>query len=250
MPRASRQQSETGFYHVIFRGNGRQLLFEDDDDRHYFLGILARKADEFGLAIIAWCLMSNHIHLLLEDPKMQLSQAMHGLATAYARHFNSRSGHVGSVFQGRFTSVAITSDRQLLQAVRYIHDNPEKAGIAKASEYRWSSYEEYERGARIIDDALVLDMIGGRAAFRCLCEEEQYATYYVRSAKRVPDEEAAAAARSILDGDDPALIKTLPRARRDDALRKLRTAGISIKQVERLTGIGRSTISRATRPSV
>lgn len=247
MPRVSRQPSATGFYHVIFRGNGRQLLFEDDDDRRYFLGLLTKKAAKFDIAIIAWCLMSNHIHLLLEDPKTQLSQAMHGLATAYARHFNCRSGHVGSVFQGRFTSVAITSDRQLLQAVRYIHENPRKAGIAQAREYRWSSFGEYLHGARVIDGAKALELVGGRAGFERLCEDERFASYYVRPMKRVSDEDAAAAARSMLDGGDPAHIKALPRARRNEALRKLREAGMSIKQIERLTGIGRSTISRATR---
>ena len=250
MPRAPRWQSKSGFYHVIFRGNGRQLLFEDDEDRSRFLALLEKKTSEYGVAIIAWCLMSNHVHLLLDDGDAMLSQSMHALATAYARYFNGKSGHVGAVFQDRFTSVAISDDGQLLQTVRYIHENPEKAGIARASEYRWSSYGEYRWGARIIKDALVLEMIGGREGFEQFCTDDRFASGYLRTTKRVPDDAAAEVARSVLGDVEPAQLKALPRERRDAGLRELRGAGITIKQIERLTGIGRSTISRATRRSV
>lgn len=132
MPREPRVHAESGFYHVILRGNGKQLLFENDDDRLHFLKLLCGKTQSGGVSVLAWCLMSNHIHLLLSDPQDNLSCVMHGLATAYSRYLNSASGHIGAVFQGRSTSVPIKSDRQLLQALRYIHDNPEKAGVAPA----------------------------------------------------------------------------------------------------------------------
>ena len=162
MARVARQRSETGFYHVIVRGNGRQLLFEDDADRTYFLHLLESKTGEHGIQIIAWCLMDNHVHLLLEDVRGEISRAMHGLATAYARHFNEKAGRVGSVFQDRFASVPIETERQLIQAMRYIHENPVKAGVADPKGYRWSSYREYLQGARYINDAVILDIVGGR----------------------------------------------------------------------------------------
>ena len=246
MPRTSRIRSESGFYHVIFRGNGKQLLFESDEDRVCFLSLLKEKVLGQGISLIAWCLMSNHIHLLLDDPQNNLSHAMHALATAYARHFNDVSGHVGAVFQGRFTSVPIKDNEQLLQVVRYIHDNPEKAGIAPSREYRWSSYREYLSGAHLINDKLVLELIGGRGYFEEFSRSERYSGYYVRSGKRVFDEDAMLAAHNVLGDVTPTEVKGLEKARRDDALRALRQAGLTRKQIERLTSIGASVISRAT----
>lgn len=246
MPREPRVHAESGFYHVILRGNGKQLLFETDDDRLHFLKLLRGKTQSGGVSVLAWCLLSNHIHLLLSDPQDNLSCVMHGLATAYSRYFNSASGHIGAVFQGRFTSVPIKSDRQLLQALRYIHDNPEKAGVAPAGEYRWSSYGEYLVGAQLVDDGVVLDLIGGRSQFPTFCNDGRYAAYFVRAGKRVADEDAMVLAREVLAGASPAELTSLPKERRDDALRALRRAGLMVKQIERLTGIGASTISRVT----
>lgn len=247
MPRCSRRQSESGFYHVVVRGNGKQLLFEDDHDRMRFLKLLSEKAGGCGIAIIAWCLMSNHVHMLLDDPDYQLSYAMHALGTAYARGFNEKSGHVGAVFQGRFTSIPIASERQLLQAVRYIHENPAKAGIASVGDYRWSSYGDYLRESGITDTSRVLSMVGGREGFLRFCADGRFGSYYPRVSKRVPDEDVARAAECALDGMELCHVRELSRDRRDDALRTLRAAGITVKQIERLTGIGHNTISRVTR---
>ena len=128
MPRRARRSSESGYYHVMLRGNGRQVIFEDDLDRREFLRELSETMAQSGVSIVAWCLMSNHVHLLLADEQGSLSTAVHHLATRYARHFNRRTGHVGSVFDGRFKSVPVESDVQLLAAVRYIHENPVRAG--------------------------------------------------------------------------------------------------------------------------
>ena len=142
MPRAPRVIAESGFYHVILRGNGRQLIFEDNADRRVFLDLLARRAADAGISILAWCLMENHVHLVLEDPTQSLSEMMQRLSGDYAQRFNRRTGHVGRVFENRFKSSAIDSEAYLLQAVRYVHDNPDKAGICPAHEYPWSSYHE------------------------------------------------------------------------------------------------------------
>ena len=195
MPRVARQIADSGFYHVTCRGNGRQLLFEDDEDRLHYLALLENKARSHEVAVLAWCLMDNHVHLLLDDPKNEVSHMMHGLTTAYAQYFNSKTGHVGAVFQGRFTGVPITDDRQLLQAVRYIHENPAKANIAAVDRYRWSSYQEYLTGGGIVSSELILDMVGGPKGFRELFQDERYAYYYVRASRRVADDEALSAAR-------------------------------------------------------
>lgn len=249
MPRTARQHSESGYYHVVLRGNGKQLIFEDDSDRQVFLKLLKRKTAADGVKIIAWCLMSNHVHMLIDDPNHSLSHVMHAISTAYARYFNDKSGHVGAVFQGRFTSVPITSDGQLLKAVRYIHENPAKAGFSSVDAYRWSSYGEYLGRQGVADTGTVLDMVGGVDGFLRFCEDGRYGPHRYRITKRVPDEDALEAVRCVLEGVEPAELKKMPREQRDAALRSLRAAGITVKQLERLTGIGHNTISRATKGS-
>lgn len=130
MPRGPRELSEQGLYHVIMRGAGKQVLFEDGRDYEVFLQMLRRALERFSLSVMAWCLMSNHVHLLVDDAKGELSGFAHLVSTTYARHFNERWGHVGHVFSSRFTSVAIGSDEQLLATMRYIHQNPSRAGMA------------------------------------------------------------------------------------------------------------------------
>lgn len=247
MPRPPRQYSESGFYHVVLRGNGKQIIFEDDSDRQMFLKLLMEKKAADSVRIIAWCLMSNHIHLLIDDPEGSLSHFMHAISTAYARYFNEKTGHVGAVFQGRFTSVPITSDDQLLQAVRYIHENPAKAGAGSVDAYRWSSYGEYLGRAGITDTETVFDVVGGTRGFLHFCDDGRFGTYYLRSTKRVPDEDALEAARCTLGGREPAELKEMAKGQRDASLRLLRAAGITVKQMERLTGIGHNTISRVTK---
>lgn len=149
MSRVQREISPTGYYHVTLRGNGRQILFEDDADRRKYLHLMAESVRSAGGRIIVWCLMSNHVHVVIDDPQAKLSDMVHDFAGAYARHFNAKTGHVGSVYQGRFHSVAITSEEQLLQTARYVHDNPVRAGIAAGDEYEGAASGNMSATARL-----------------------------------------------------------------------------------------------------
>ncbi len=247
MPRAPRIRTDEGVYHVILRGSGRQILFENDADRRLFLMIASESMSDAGISVLAWCLMSNHVHLLLFDPQDALSAAVQRFSSSYAGHFNRLTGHVGHVFAGRFKSVPVTSDRQLLQVVRYIHDNPERAGICAASEYPWSSFGEYVSGNPVIVDVNpVLDMLGGTDGFRELSQSDEYAGYTERTGAYVSDDAALAVARLALGGSDPSELKSLSPVERNPRLQALRDEGLTIRQIERLTGIGRSTISHTT----
>lgn len=92
MPRSARARAESGFYHVIQKGNGGQTLFEDAQDYRAYLDFLSNKSADNGISVLAYCLMSNHVHLLLRDPDGRLSEMMHALTTSYAQHFNKRGG--------------------------------------------------------------------------------------------------------------------------------------------------------------
>ena len=121
MVRAARRVAVSGFYHVVLRGCGKQYIFDDDADRWRFYDLMKRELIEKGIVILAWCLMSNHVHLLVLDESRVLSEAMRNLSSSYARYFNRRSGHVGHLFQERFGSFPIEDEGYLLEAVLYIH---------------------------------------------------------------------------------------------------------------------------------
>ena len=249
MPRASRVISTSGFYHVVLRGNGKQILFESDADRTLFLSLLRAQRSEKAITIIAWCLMDNHVHLLLYDTRDNLSGAMQSIETAYAQHFNRVTGHAGHVFQGRFKSAPIKDDAYLLDAVRYIHNNPVRAGISSAEAYPWSSYHEYINKPYCIDPRPVLEEFGDIESFVDFHRSDEKSLYVFAPGDRISDEEAGELASAVLErcfsctADD---VKGLPKPIRDECLQVLREMKLTMVQIQRLTGIGEKTISRVT----
>ena len=205
--RVPRRVSCSGYYHVVVKGDGRQAIFEDDADRRTFLRLAERCFAEAGISVIAWCLMENHVHLVLRDDADGLSAAMHRLETAYARHYNDRSGRVGHLFRERFMSSPIESDAYLLEAVRYVHNNPEKAGVCRAEEYPWSSYRAYAAPGSAcgltVDTSVVLEMLGGEKNFVEFAAERGPRAYRPPSGKRLDESEARDVAEQVLGGHRP-----------------------------------------------
>ncbi len=125
------------------RGSRHQDTFIDDTDRRSFLQLLGHSSTQQGLEILAYCLMSNHFHLVTHGTNHALSAAMRHLSSVYTRRFNERHGFDGSLFRGRFCSVDITTDEQLLATVDYVHKNPAEIGEDPRT-YAWSSLAAYE----------------------------------------------------------------------------------------------------------
>ena len=245
MGRIPRGVSESGFYHVIARGAGRQLLFEGASDRYAFLRTMRACCTSQAVRMIAWCLMENHVHLLLEDEQGNLSVVMHRVLTRYAQRFNRRSGHVGPVFQERFASHPVEDDAYLLEAVRYIHDNPVKAGLGSEASYQWSSYHEYVGVPEFADTELVLDMLGGREGFIAFSAQRTGLVYGVKPVRSASERELVQLASDLVGDVGLSAIKALPKGRRNALLRRMKEGRLSIRQIERLTGIGRNIIARA-----
>lgn len=158
MPRLARKISKTGFYHVIIRGVNKETIFLDDEDRETFLHLLKYYKTELNCKIHSYCLMSNHVHLLIEDQKLKLGELMKNITCVYAGEFNKKYDRVGHLFQDRFKSQTVEDQYYLLRLIRYIHRNPEKAGICKTEEYKWSSYNEIINRARIIEREFILSV--------------------------------------------------------------------------------------------
>ena len=246
-----RTESESGFYHVTARGSGKQLIFEDRADRLQFLSIMSDLLSAETIELHAWCLMGNHVHLLVRSEIKELSHFMRILLGRYARYFNERHGRVGHLFQERFKSKPVEDDAHLVECVLYIHLNPDKAGIDSFNNYEWSSYKEHLGQLRYCSNNFVEQLFDGhenyershRAALADLSsrdEEELIVRHHA-----VPDSEILGIGSSVVSPTPLADVKALPKEQRDGLLRALKANGLSARQIERITGISKSVVARA-----
>ena len=144
MGRKSRVEFEGAFYHVIVRGNQRQIIFRDDEDRTAYLERLEHYRQRCGFIIYAYVLMSNHVHLLLETKKVPLSKIMQAVQFTYTQRYNRRHRTVGHLFQGRYKAILCDRNAYLLELVRYIHLNPGRMRKSvDPRKFRWSSHRSY-----------------------------------------------------------------------------------------------------------
>jgi REP element-mobilizing transposase RayT len=147
MARKPRIQFEGAFYHIIVRGNQKQNIFLDDDDRNNYLERLQKYKTKYNFFLYAYVLMTNHVHLLIETPSDPISKIMQMVNFTYTRYFNKKYDKTGHLFQGRFISYLCDKENYLLSLIRYIHNNPVRAGMVKnALKYPWSSHKEYLEG--------------------------------------------------------------------------------------------------------
>ena len=255
MARKPRKVSSTGFYHVMQRGVNLFDIFETDDDRRQYLEFLMEAADQFRISIHAWCLMSNHTHLLLRGDICNLSYMMHRLGSRYASYFNRQHERIGHLFDGRFESVCIESDAQYLAVVRYIHRNPvEHQEQALRGTYPWSSYVEYVSGKAIVSQIdMALEMLGSTDGFvrfhkQDASSDERHLD--IGTLGRLTDDEARSRANAALENAGFAVcvgnIGRLSRRLRDKAIAVIKqSVGCSLRQMQRLTSLAYHAIRTA-----
>ena len=253
--RNPRNAYSEGIFHITMRGIGRQRIFDDVADRRRFLKTLSAKLNSSdGILIYAWCLMDNHAHILADANSADLSKLMQRTGTSYAQYLNGRRGRVGKVFQNRFGTQPVESDEHLMAAIRYIHRNPLEAGAQTVFDSPWSSFREIAgetvglEGAGIVDAPFVLERFGGNEPFIDFHlkpdEKDDFCTLQPKG-PRIGDAEATDIARRHYGKDFADRIAAMPKEERDHALATLRSAGLSIRQIERLTGIGRNVVAKA-----
>jgi REP element-mobilizing transposase RayT len=147
MSRPLRIEYPEAWYHVMNRGRRRENIFEDDGDYRLFLEVLKDTAKMWNLKVSAYCLMSNHYHLLVQTPDGNLSRCMRHLNGVYTQRYNRKHGLDGQLFRGRYKSVLVEEDHYLLELLRYIHRNPVAAGMVEGlADYDWSSHQGYLSG--------------------------------------------------------------------------------------------------------
>lgn len=156
MPRVQRIKGEFSTYHVVQRGNEKKNIFRNDEDKFKFLEIISKAREKYSFLVYAYCLMDNHIHLLINDNGNDISKLMKSINVSYVSYFNHTYQRCGHLFQDRFRSELVKDDRYLLEVSRYIHNNPVKAKIEeKLGGFKWSSYNIYS--GKAIDDFDLLD---------------------------------------------------------------------------------------------
>ena len=156
MPRKARTYSKSNIYHIIQKGIDDQDIFYEDADKKYYLDILLEKKKEFKYKILAYCLMSNHIHLVLQIKNDNLSETMKSIGIKYAFFFNKKYSRSGSLFKDRFKSKCVEDKIYFLDVCRYVEQNPKKAGICDTENYKWNSYHEYVENNTIIDKDILM----------------------------------------------------------------------------------------------
>ncbi len=167
MARPLRIEFEGAWYHVMNRGAGRRVIFRNDSDRRYFLKLLEDISERYGAEIHAYCLMSNHYHLMLRTPEGNLSRLMRHLNGLYTQWHNRHARQDGALFRGRYKAILVEADAYWTHLSRDIHRNPLDAGmVKKLVAYAWSSYPAYlGQTPDWLHTRYILDALGGTRAY-------------------------------------------------------------------------------------
>lgn len=258
MPRCSRKNeinSNTKVYHTIIRGVDKQDIFLDSQDYRKFLKEIEITEEKYNYKLYVYCLMSNHVHLVIYDEEEQISKIMQNIAMSYASYYNKKYERVGHLFQDRFFSRNVETQEYLLQLCRYIHRNPVKARISKIDQYEWSSYREYIEQAKLIDKTVILkilnpDLKEAMKEFKNFQNIEikdengrEYLEYEI--SKKLTDTQVKECIEKKLGIKNIKEIIELDKLQRDESIYKLKDIeGTSKAQIARVLGINHKLVER------
>lgn len=245
MGRLAREISPTGLYHIVFRGINKQNIFEESEDYKKIIEIIQNIKDEHDFEIYAYCLMSNHVHLLIKEAfSGDISQIMKRILTRYVMWFNRKYNRSGALIANRYKSQPVAIDEYFLSVVRYIHQNPLKANLVdKISDYSWSSYNDYiKEQETLVDRRFVIEMLPV-SEFEQFHKIEEKEIFCVNDKLKKTDESIR---RYIIQNlkIEPKVIGTLEKNERNSILKQLKSM-YSIRQIERVTGISRGIIAKS-----
>ena len=244
MPRSSREKSSTGIYHVMLRGINRQTIFEDFEDHEKFLQILedCKAISEFEL--YGYCLMGNHVHLLLKEGKESLELIFKRIGARYVFWYNWKYRRCGHLFQDRYKSEVIADDPYFAVVLRYIHQNPKKAGLcATIDEYKWSSYNDYIQKSGIIDYCFTYGIVDENSFKKFMNEDkDDNCLEYTSQFNRLTDDELILEIQGRFN-INAASIQCEPRTSMERILNDImKIDGVSTRQLSRVTGISTNII--------
>ena len=244
MPRKPREFSSTNIYHIILRGNDKSDIFYDTQDRYVFLNIIKETKEKFNCEVYSYCLMSNHIHMIIKVKSNFLSKAIQSLGIKYSAYFNKKFNRRGHLFENRFFSKKVENLNYFLTVCKYVHRNPEKANIERTEVYRWSSYKEYIGTEKIIDSKVLLHYFKDdieefkRYTLKNDDKEQLYNFSEFELIKRLSEEEVSNIIVQKFNLKRPSDVSILEKERKDEILINLKELqGSSLAQVSRITKV-------------
>lgn len=251
MPRSARRKSGSGIFHLMFSGINKQTIFEDDEDKERFLETIKRYKGICKYIVYGYCLMSNHVHLVLKENEETVSTIVKKICSSYVFWYNSKYGRSGHLFQDRYKSEPVEDDEYLATVLRYIHQNPVKAGLCKnLQDYRWSSFNEYLSDPSIVDVDFVLDTFSDDA--------KEAKEIFVRYSNEQNDDKCLDFDERIKLADwevseyfrkcgvqKISELKQMETGKRNSIIKEIKAVnGVTIRQLSRITGVSKSVIDR------
>jgi putative transposase len=249
MPRTPRKRSATNIYHIMMRGSNRQEIFHDDEDNIRFLETLEKYKSKTGLKVYGWCLMGNHVHLLLEEGNEDISITMKRINVSFVNFYKAKYKSIGHLFQDRYKSESVEKDAYLLTVIRYIHHNPVKAGmVTKPQKYRWSSCNGYYSGQGYEKDLLDKEFILGIFSENLQIALERFKDFNEQDnqdlcledldKKKLTDDEVRDKVFKLVPETKILDFRNLSKEERKTIVRELRTIeGASYRQIARILAV-------------
>lgn len=244
MARKARIYSEKGIYHVILRGNNKQNLFHYDQDREFFLNRLHKYSKELKIDIYCYCLMTNHIHILIGKAGKNMSLLIQKIANSYVYYFNHKYDRSGHLFQGRFKSEPITDEVYFKTVYRYILHNCEKAQLGSYSKYDWNSYHYLKNNdEQFINSDYVISLFGSKNTLQEFLKLPATESCMEYENKIIfSDSKALQLILKLFGINTPYHFERLHINEQKEKCHALKENGLSINQISRITGISKNII--------
>jgi putative transposase len=250
MSRHERMKSASGYYHIMLRGNERKGIFIEEEDKRRFIETLYERRANGRFHLHAFCLMDNHVHLMLSEGMEEIAKVMKRITVSYVSYFNKKYNRVGHLFQDRFKSEVVEDDAYVLALLRYIHRNPVKAGLTKtAGEYKWSSYmcylEEEQPFNKVLDKEVIIEMFSE--------DKEKAKTLYIKFTNQESSDEFIdlMEAQPLLADEDAKQLYEQMFINQDDIEQVIKAfrqrTNLSIRRIAAISGINKDRVNRIVR---
>lgn len=247
MPRQARKRAESGIYHVMLRGIDRQLIFEDTEDYYRFIDIVQECRELCNFKLYAYCLMGNHVHLLLKVQEDGLETIFKRIGGRYVYYYNVKYQRIGHLFQDRFKSEPVDDDAYFLCVLRYIHQNPVKAKLcSKVEDYPFSSFAEYLHDSNVIDTEFALGMIDRSefTKFNNTPNSDTCLELVTPSRRAVTDARAQTIIEKVSHCKTITEFQALEDKKKGRFVKKIYEKGVSVRQLSRLTGTTKGMVEK------
>ena len=244
MPRLPREYCDSGYYHVILRGVNKTTIFCDNEDCQRFLDTLKRYMKQLDTLVIAYCLMGNHVHLLLKATEDGLGLFMKCVEVSYVSYFNRRYDRSGHLFEARYKCKPVENDEYFLTVLRYILMNPEVAGISNHDKYRWSNYREF-----IMDDgwtdakSIYGTVLEDREELLALLSTGEEDDICDAELSPITDDMTANIVKRVIGCDGKSAFQSADSDTKADFIVQLRKSGLCVRQISESLGINRGSVN-------